>query len=112
MKLNKYALVMWLLMPIAGCASFNDSRYEHTQKARAKAAWRCVPDQVKQHCYPKDYEKGWKDGFYDVATGGKGCPPVVAPQEYWRPEQILENCDNRRHAYYHGFQDGAACASR
>ncbi len=112
MKLNKYALVMWLLMPIAGCASFTDARYEHTQKARAKAAWRCVPDQVKQHCYPKDYEKGWKDGFYDVATGGKGCPPVVAPQEYWRPVQILEHCDNRRHAYYDGFQDGAACASR
>jgi hypothetical protein len=112
MKLNKHALVMWLLMPIAGCASFNDARYEHTQKARARAAWRCVPDRVKQHCYPKDYEKGWKDGFYDVATGGKGCPPVVAPHEYWRPEQILEDCDNRRHAYYDGFQDGAASASR
>ncbi len=112
MNSKNLLLAFWLVTPFAGCASLNDAHYEHTQKARARAAWRCVPDRAKQHCYPKDYEQGWKDGFYDVATGGKGCPPVVAPQKYWRPEQVLESCDNERHAYYDGFQDGAACALR
>ncbi|MEM9364746.1 MAG: hypothetical protein AAGD07_02045 [Planctomycetota bacterium] len=61
-------------------------------------------------CYPKDYKLGYIAGFYEVATGGSDCPPVIAPSRYWKPEQVLGNCDKRRQCWYSGWQDGAARA--
>ncbi len=74
MTVRKWLLSALLLAPLAGCSSLSDFHYEQTQHARARAAWRshgCAPN-----CYAKDYEAGWKDGFYDIATGGKGLPTV------------------------------------
>ena len=99
------------LLLSAGCATINDACYEHTQMARAVVQYH---DCGNPHSspYPKDYRKGWIDGFYEVATGGPDCPPAIAPDRYWKPGQILKHCDNRRHAYYSGWQDGAANASQ
>lgn len=110
MRIRNSVLIAWLVVPMAGCASLYDAHYEHTQRSRTRAAWRSQSDSARQHRYPRDYALGWKDGFYDVTTGGKGCPPVVAPERYWKPAQILDDCDNRRNAYYDGFQDGVAYA--
>ena len=85
---TKWMLAAWMLMPLLGCASLTDYKYEKTQRSRARSAWRDHGSNCKPNCYGKDYQKGWKDGFYDVATGGKGCPPVVAPVTYWKPSQI------------------------
>lgn len=113
MRVTTFLLAGWLVIPMVGCANLHDVRYELSQKSRTLSAWRSFPDCAKDNQnYPKDYERGWKDGFYDVTTGGTGCPPVVAPRCYWEPSQILDHCDNRRNAYYSGFQDGAAHASQ
>jgi len=108
----KLISVFFLVLPFTGCASLTDFQYEQTQRSRARTAWRDHGKGFSIAGYSKDYECGWKDGFYDVATGGKGCPPVVAPCKYWKPSQILEDCDRARNAYYNGFQDGVACALR
>lgn len=110
MSLRGWILLTWILMPLAGCASLTDFHYEQTQRARARAAWHEHGVATTPATYASDYRAGWKDGFYDVATGGKGCPPVVAPCHYWQPAQILVDCDQARHAYYSGFQDGVAAA--
>ncbi len=109
---TKWMLTAWMLVPLLGCASLTDYKYEQTQRSRARSAWRDHGSNCEPNCYGKDYQKGWKDGFYDVATGGKGCPPVVAPVTYWKPSQILEDHDRARNTYYSGFQDGVACALR
>lgn len=97
------------LMLLSGCASLSDYHYEHTQKTRAKSQYReCGNPGCSR--YPSDYKKGWIDGFYEVSTGGSSCPPAIAPARYWKPGQILDDCDNRRHAYYSGWQDGATRA--
>lgn len=103
-------LVACLLVAVGGCATLTDHHYEKTQRARAREAWRQHGSKCHNQVCEKDYAAGWKDGFYDIATGGKGCPPVVAPCKYWSPSQILEDCDSRRLAYYDGFQDGVACS--
>jgi hypothetical protein len=112
MRIGTWILSALLLTPALGCASLTDFHYEQTQRSRARAAWRDHGGHCKNSAYSRDYEAGWKDGFYDVATGGKGCPPVVAPCAYWKPSQILEDRDQARNAYYNGFQDGVACALR
>ncbi|TWT68114.1 hypothetical protein [Crateriforma conspicua] len=108
----------WLIAPLVscallttGCASLVDWKYEQTQMHRARAAYKHCGNPCGE-CYPHDYRSGWIDGYYDTLTGGDGCPPSIAPARYWDPKQILEDCDNRRHAYYSGWQDGAAAASR
>ncbi|WP_235908948.1 hypothetical protein [Roseiconus nitratireducens] len=99
------------LLLMSGCASLSDYHYEHTQHLRARLQYHeCGRPECSS--YPHDYKKGWLDGFYEVATGGPCCPPAVAPECYWKPGQILKDCDNRRHAYYSGWQDGAARASQ
>jgi hypothetical protein len=110
MRLTGWILFSLTLMPMAGCASLTDFHYEQTQRSRARAAWHEHGVATTPAAYARDYRAGWKDGFYDVATGGKGCPPVVAPCHYWKPSQILEDRDQARHAYYSGFQDGVAAA--
>ncbi|WDQ17498.1 hypothetical protein [Rhodopirellula sp. P2] len=108
---RKLLATMLLLVPFGGCASLDDCCYEHTQSARAMVQYvKCGnPD---SSCYPHDYKLGWIDGFYEVSTGGSTCPPAVAPARYWKPGQILKDCDNKRHAYYSGWQDGAARAEQ
>jgi len=103
-------LVACTLLGVGGCSALNDHHYEKTQRARAREAWRQHGAKCKDQACEKDYACGWKDGFYDIATGGKGCPPVVAPCKYWAPSQILDDHDSRRLAYYNGFQDGVACS--
>ncbi|MEL6895951.1 MAG: hypothetical protein AAFP90_07605 [Planctomycetota bacterium] len=94
------------LQIVAGCAALNDHNYETKQRMRAREQYRAC-GQPGCEKYPLDYRKGWIDGFYAISTGGPCCPPAIAPQCYWDPDQILDDCDNRRHAYYSGWQDGA-----
>lgn len=98
-----------LLGTVGGCAEFQDCRYESAQRLRACAELRdCGVPQCEN--FPADYKKGFKDGFYTVSTGGPCCPPAVAPHRYWNVRTQLADCDNRRHSYYNGWQDGAARA--
>ena len=104
-------LTLAALGSLAGCASIEDCKYETGQKLRAWHAF----EEYKHTCGSPlsiDYACGWKSGYYDVATGGNGCPPLTAPQRYWKPSQILARCDQDRKQWYIGFQDGAAYASR
>ncbi len=110
MRSTGWILTAWMLLPLAGCASLTDFHYEQTQRSRARSAWHEHGVATMPPSYASDYRAGWKDGFYDVATGGRGCPPVVAPSHYWKPAQILADCDQARHTYYSGFQDGVAAA--
>ena len=97
-------------LALGGCAGLDDCRYESTQKLRAIAAYRdCGAPGCER--YPHDYKLGFLDGFYTISTGGPDCPPLVAPSRYWKPGQVIGDCDNRRHSYYHGWQDGASRAS-
>jgi len=108
----------WRFLPLVGCtllfvgcASMTDWKYEQTQHHRAREAYKACGNPCGE-CYPKDYRSGWLDGYYAGLTGDGCCPPSIAPARYWDPHQILDDCDNRRHAYYSGWQDGAAAAAR
>lgn len=97
----------------SGCtAAMQDCYYEHSQKKRAWHAWSeyaaCTPNCIDD----ADYRAGWKAGYYDVLMGNPGTPPLVPPKKYWAPSEKLHNCNNNRHQWYVGFQDGVNCAKR
>ncbi len=101
------ALALFLSLP--GCTSLSDCKYEVSQKVRTCQAWHEF-DCCQDECFTCDYQSGWKAGYYDVITGGTGCPPVIAPKRYWKPPVVFEHDPCRRNDWYCGFQDGAACA--
>lgn len=98
-----------LILALTGCTALSDCKYEVGQKIRTKQAW-CEFNSCHQQYFTRDYSSGWKAGFYDVATGGSGCPPVIAPKKYWKPPVFVEYDPSRRDDWYCGFQDGAAYA--
>ena len=101
------ALALFLSLP--GCTAISDCKYEVSQKVRTSQAWHEF-DGCQDECFTCDYQSGWKAGYYDVITGGTGCPPVIAPKKYWKPPVVFEHDPCRRNDWYCGFQDGAACA--
>jgi hypothetical protein len=98
-----------LLLALTGCTALSDCKYEVGQKIRTKQAWHEF-NSCHDRYFTADYSGGWKAGFYDVATGGEGCPPVIAPRKYWKPPVLVEYDPTRRDDWYCGFQDGAAYA--
>jgi len=94
-----------------GCATISDCTYEAKQKVRTQKAWMHY-DGCEDACYSLPYRHGWKAGYYDVVTGGDGCPPMFAPERYSSPFKILHHCDEPRHDWYIGFQEGAMCAKQ
>ncbi|MEJ7591891.1 MAG: hypothetical protein WKF77_10105 [Planctomycetaceae bacterium] len=98
-----------LFLSLSGCTALSDCKYEVGQKIRTKQAWHEF-DGCHDQCFTCDYSSGWKVGFYDVVTGGEGCPPVIAPKKYWKPPVFVEHDPSRRDDWYCGFQDGAAYA--
>lgn len=98
-----------LLLALSGCTALSDCKYEVGQKIRTQQAWHEF-DGCHNQCFTCDYSTGWKAGFYDVATGGEGCAPVIAPKRYWKPPVFVEYDPSRRDDWYRGFQDGAAYA--
>ena len=98
-----------LFLSLSGCTALSDCKYEVGQKIRTSQAWHEF-DGCHDQCFTCDYSSGWKAGYYDVATGGEGCPPVIAPKKYWKPPVFVEYDPSLRDDWYCGFQDGAACA--
>ena len=110
MRRKKWFLTLAILAATSGCAGLEDCRYETAQRLRAMAQYHeCGAPACER--FPKDYKRGYLDGFYAVSTGGPCCPPAVAPSKYWRVSNVLGECDNPRHSYYSGWQDGASRAS-
>jgi len=98
-----------LILALSGCTGLSDAKYELSQKIRTKNAWEEF-NACQSQPLTTDYAIGWKAGYYDVATGGAGCPPVVPPRCYWKPPVFTEHDPSKRDDWYCGFVAGAASA--
>jgi hypothetical protein len=96
------------LAGLTGCASIADHHYQHTIKHRSCAAWKCAKNCIPcDCCSPKDFEKGFKAGWVEVAQGGNGCLPPVPPKCYWKP--CYQDCEGMKQVkcWYDGYCLGA-----
>ena len=94
----------------AGCAQLADSRMEARTRRMARAAYTTSPGACNGVVHSIDYAKGFEDGYYDVASGGEGCPPALPPKKYWRAAYQTPVGREHIEAYFQGFRDGAAAA--
>ncbi len=108
---------LWLTL-LAGCsamgctsfASMQDLHYSWTNKHRASSAWASNTTSAQRRELGGDYAKGFKQGFYDAATG-RGCKtPAVPPPCYWSTK--YQCCEGQEciQNWFCGYQCGVTAA--
>ena len=58
------------------------------------------------------HERGWLEGYCDVANGGNGAPPALPPEEYWGAQYRNGTGQSLVQNWYRGYADGAQVAFR
>ncbi len=98
----KYALAIWCIGFVgtsAGCRytgraidAINKSEcldefmIGYRNRAMAEKAWQCHKHLFRNQRYHREFKAGFIAGYLDVANGGAGCCPCIAPREFlgWR----------------------------
>ncbi len=93
-----------------GCTGLSHLRNDLAIQGMAKRSF------ARQQCdrsitpYSRDYERGWRQAYYDISRGLDGCPPSVPPETYWSTKyQSQEGCKHIV-SWYDGYRTGAAAA--
>jgi hypothetical protein len=93
-----------------GCTQLQDSRLEARQRRMARAAYTTSPGACNGTVHSVDYRHGFEEGYYDVASGGDGCPPALPPKKYWSATYHSPAGQEHVKAWFQGYRDGAAAA--
>lgn len=70
-----------------------------------------------KHCHAnrgnqRDFKAGFMQGYIDVAKGGNGCAPSVAPESYWGWKYQSADGQNGVNAWFAGYPLGAQLAEQ
>ena len=103
-------LLLFSASVAVGCTQLEDSRIEARQRRMARAAYVTSPGACNGMPHSVDYAKGFEEGYYDVASGGDGCPPALPPEKYWWATYNSPVGQEHVKAWFQGFRDGAAAA--
>lgn len=116
MKFRGFLIGILLLGCSSGCYEvrdgFDECSIKCRNKIRARCAWwrtRSVYDDIG---YRDDFESGFRDGYYDVASGGSGKAPTLPPRKYWKPHYQNQEGHMRTLAWFDGFAHGALAAEQ
>lgn len=119
------ALLGAMVIPLSGCTAFtgmhnswtynnfwNERMLRGKNSVAARKAW-----SARSHCYAnqkyvKDFARGFRAGYMDVADGGSGCTPTFPPREYWGWR--YQSCEGQAKvaAWFSGFPHGAKAAEQ
>lgn len=61
----------------------DDFMVRYRNRVMAEKAWHCRKDRFGSQANDDVYKAGFIAGYLDIAEGGEGCTPLVAPREYW-----------------------------
>jgi|GEM_PF-4275917 len=87
-----------------------DLKVGYRNWSSAEHAWKRCHKRFRRHAQHKHFKRGFLAGFNDVAEGGKGCAPTMAPQEYWGCKYQCVDGQAAIAAWFEGFSYGAAAA--
>ncbi|TWT76713.1 hypothetical protein CA13_72110 [Planctomycetes bacterium CA13] len=82
----------------------------HRNRVMAAKAWHC---QKHQFCNPSSaFKDGFIEGYMDVANGGNGCIPSVAPSKYWGWAYQSANGQSAVNDWFAGYPMGVKAAEQ
>jgi hypothetical protein len=76
----------------------------------SQAAWRKHREQFAAHPYQHEFGEGFRCGYRNVAAGGNGCPPPMAPRKFWSWKYQTPEGQAKQAAWFEGFPHGARAA--
>ena len=90
----------------------DDFMIGYRNSALAAKAWHRVKHCYKNRNYYNDFKAGFFDGYADVASGGPGCVPAVAPTTYWGWRYQSRDGQAAVNAYFEGYPLGVKAAEQ
>jgi hypothetical protein len=73
-------------------------------------AWHARRDLFSGHPQYYAFGEGFRDGYKDVASGGSGCPPTLAPNKFLSYRYQTAEGQAKVAAWFEGFPYGAEAA--
>jgi len=93
-----------------GCVS--NHMVEYSNRALAEKAWIREKHRFCDRQYVQEFKDGFIHGYLDVATGGDGCTPTIAPPKYWGWAYQTPYGQAAVNAFFQGFPFGAKAAEQ
>ncbi len=116
MKFRGFWITVCLFGCFSGCYGIRDGIDESSLKLRntmrAHGAWwrsRSAYDGIECR---GDFGSGFRDGYYDVLSGGSGQAPTLPPRKYWDVRHHNEEGHLKTLAWFNGFAHGALAAEQ
>ncbi len=118
-------LVGSIAVQFAGCTAWSGIRNNwnyngnwngmvmgYRNASNASRAWHRRKNQFCNEKYIKDFARGFKAGYTDVADGSSGCTPAFPPREYWGWK--YQSCEGQARvaAWFAGYPHGAKAAEQ
>lgn len=90
----------------------DDFAIHRTNRYIAHEAWAGVRECYEDLPCRVDFEKGFKRGYSDRASGLNGCPPALPPRRYWRAKLMGHEAIERANAWFDGYRHGVVVAEQ
>lgn len=110
MATRKYIFVYILLASLCGCSAVQPQTYHANLQDRIRTAYRSAPQPLANGPYGRQYERGWKQAYFDFSRGSDGQLPSVPPGAH-RLDRCSDGTEMRRiSAWYRGYEAGLLAA--
>lgn len=93
-----------------GCV--DDFMIGYRNRALAEKAWHCQKGQFCNQQHSKEFKEGFTEGFMEVATGGNGCVPTIAPKQYWGWRYQSAQGQGAVNSWFEGYPMGVRAAEQ
>lgn len=90
----------------------DDFMVGHRQKVLAARAWHRQKACMKNHCHLDEVKRGFMDAYMEVADGGNGCVPAVAPRDYWGWRYQSTDGSAAVNSWFEGYPLGVKAAEQ
>ncbi|MDG2220739.1 MAG: hypothetical protein P8L85_05130 [Rubripirellula sp.] len=84
----------------------------YRNRAMAEKAWHCRKDRFGNQPYGHEYKEGFIDGYVEIAGGGLGCCPKIAPSRYWGWKYQSATGRQAVNAWFEGYPMGVQAAEQ
>lgn len=110
MATRKYIFVCVLFASLCGCSSVQPQTSHANLQDRIRTAYRNAPQPLANGPYGRQYERGWKQAYFDFSRGSDRQLPSVPPGAY-RLDRCSDGTEMRRiSAWYRGYEAGLLAA--
>jgi len=88
----------------------DDFMVGYRNRAMAEKAWHCRKANFCDSRYAGEFKDGFIKGYLEVASGGTGCTPLMAPSAYHGWQYQTADGHSAVNAWFQGFPQGVRAA--